>query len=166
MRPNRVVSSSSWTSNSAEAGRYLEAICHAVGLAVYEQLLSRVEALPGVVAASAARMTVLSGGARSTVVSSDGRAIEADHRNALGVRGNVVSRRYFETMNIPIVRGRSFTAADGPAAERVTIVSQSLADRLWPNEDPLGKPVRDEDNRLLTIVGVVPDTVYTSTARA
>ncbi len=133
------------------------------GLAVYEQILSRVEALPGVVAASAARMTVLSGGARSTVVSSDGRAIEADNRNALGVRGNVVSRRYFETMNIPIVRGRSFTVADGPAAERVTIVSQSLADRLWPNEDPLNKPVRDEGNRLLTIVGVVPDTVYTST---
>ena len=133
------------------------------GLAVYEQLLSRVEALPGVVAASAARMTVLSGGARSTVVSSDGRAIEPDNRNALGVRGNVVSRRYFETMNIPIVRGRSFTVADGPAAERVTIVSQSLADRLWPNEDPLNKPVRDEGNRLLTIVGVVPDTVYTST---
>ncbi len=133
------------------------------GLAVYEQLLSRVEALPGVVAASAARMTVLSGGARSTVVSSDGRAIEPDNRNALGVRGNVVSRRYFETMNIPIVRGRSFAAADGPGAERVTIVSQSLADRLWPNEDPLGKPVRDDGNRLLTIVGVVPDTVYTST---
>ena len=43
------------------------------GLAVYEQILSRVEALPGVVAAAAARMTVLSGGARSTAVSTDGR---------------------------------------------------------------------------------------------
>jgi putative ABC transport system permease protein len=76
------------------------------GLAMYEQILSRVEALPGVVAAGAARMTVLSGDARSTAVSTDGRPLERDHSNALGVRANVVSRRYFETMNIPILRGR------------------------------------------------------------
>ena len=63
-------------------------------LAVYEEILSRVEALPGVVAASAARMTVLSGSARSTAVSTDGRPIEKDFRNALGVRANVVSHRY------------------------------------------------------------------------
>ena len=114
------------------------------GLAVYEQILSRVEALPGVVAASAARMTVLSGGARSTAVSTDGRPIEKDNSNALGVRANVVSHRYFETMNIPILRGRPFDTSDGPNTPRVTIVTKSLADRLWPNEDPIGKTLRDE----------------------
>ncbi len=133
------------------------------GAAVYEQILSRIEALPGVVAASAARMTVLSGGARSTAVSTDGRPIEADHGNALGVRANVVSRRYFETMNIPFLAGRSFSASDGPKTPRVTIVSKSLADRLWPREDPLGKLLRDETQQLQAVVGVVPDTVYTST---
>jgi hypothetical protein len=107
------------------------------GLAVYEQILSRVEDLPGVVAASAARMTVLSGGARSTAVSADGRPIERDNSNALGVRANVVSHRYFETMNIPILQGRPFNASDGPKTPRVTIVTKSLADRLWPNENPL-----------------------------
>jgi predicted permease len=132
------------------------------GLAVHEQILSRVEALPGVVAAAAARMTVLSGGARSTAVSTDGRPIEKDNSNALGVRANVVSRRYFETMNIPIVRGRPFDASDGPNTMRVTIVTRSLADRLWPHEDPVGKTLRDENNRLQVIVGVVPDTVYTT----
>ena len=111
---------------------------------MYEQILSRVEALPGVVAASAARMTVLSGGARSTAVSTDGRPIEKDNSNALGVRANVVSHRYFETMNIPILRGRPFNASDGPHTDRVTIVTKSLADRLWPNEDPIGKTLRDE----------------------
>jgi hypothetical protein len=40
-------------------------------------------------------------------------------------------------MNIPILRGRSFASSDGPGTPRVTIVSQSLIDRLWPNEDPL-----------------------------
>jgi putative ABC transport system permease protein len=133
------------------------------GLAVYEQILSRVEALPGVVAAAAARMTVLTGSARSTAVSTDGRVIERDNSNALGVRANVVSRRYFETMNIPILRGRPFTTLDGPKTPRVTIVTRSLADRLWPNEDPIGKSLRDETTQLQVIVGVVPDTIYTST---
>ena len=67
-----------------------------------------------------------------------------DNSNALGVRANVVSRRYFETMNIPILRGRPFNASDGPDTPRVTIVTKSLADRLWPNEDPIGKTLRDE----------------------
>jgi putative ABC transport system permease protein len=131
------------------------------GVAVYEQILSRVEAVPGVVAAAAARMTVLSGSARSTAVSTDGRPLERDNSNALGVRANVVSRRYFETMGIPIVRGRDFSAADGAGTPRVTIVTKSLADRLWPGQDPLGKALRDE-SRQQVVVGIVPDTVYTS----
>jgi predicted permease len=133
------------------------------GSAVYEQILSRIEALPDVVAAGAARMTVLSGAARSTAVSTDGRPIEKDNSNALGVRGNTVSRRYFETMNIPILRGRPFTTSDGPKTPRVTIVTKSLADRLWPDEDPIGKALRDESTQVQVIVGVVPDTVYTTT---
>ena len=133
------------------------------GLAVYEQILSRVEALPGVVAAGAARMTVLSGDARSTAVSTDGHPIEKDNSNALGVRANVVSHRYFETMNIPILQGRPFQASDGPNTPRVTIITRSLADRLWPNEDPIGKALWDESAHLQVIVGVVPDTVYTTT---
>jgi predicted permease len=135
----------------------------AAGSALYEQILSRVQALPGVVAASAARMTVLSGGARSTAVSTDGRPLEKDNSNALGVRANVVSHRYFDTMNIPILRGRGFDASDGSAAPRVTIVTRSLADRLWANEDPVGKTLRDETGQLRAVVGVAADTIYTST---
>jgi putative ABC transport system permease protein len=133
------------------------------GLAVYEQILSRIEAIPGVVAAAAARMTVLSGSARSTAVSTDGRPLESDNSNALGVRSNVVSRRYFDTMNIRALHGRLFNTSDSHDTPRVTVVTRSLADRLWPNEDPTGKTLRDESNRLQVIVGVVPDTVYTST---
>jgi predicted lysophospholipase L1 biosynthesis ABC-type transport system permease subunit len=124
------------------------------GLALYEQILSRVEALPGVVAAGAARMTVLSGGARSTAVSTDGRPLARDNSNALGVRANVVSHRYLDAMNIPILHGRGFDRSDGPRTARVTIVTRSLADQLWPHEDPIGKTVRDESNQLLAIVGV------------
>jgi predicted permease len=132
------------------------------GLAVYEQILSRVEALPGVVAASAARMTVLSGGARSTAVSTDGRPLEKDNRNALGVRANVVSHGYFETMNIPFLRGRPFNESDRPGTARVAVVTKSLANRVWPNTEPIGMTFWDERNEF-QVVGVVPDTVYTST---
>jgi hypothetical protein len=52
------------------------------GLAAYEQILSRVEALPGVVAAGAARVTVLSGGARTTAISTDGRPMQSDAATA------------------------------------------------------------------------------------
>jgi predicted permease len=103
---------------------------------------------------------VLSGTWRLTDVSTDGRPIERG--NALGVRANVVSHRYFETMNIPILRGRPFHASDGPKTTRVTIVTQSLAQRLWPKDDPIGRTLRDASNQL-QVVGVVPDTVYTST---
>ena len=136
------------------------------GAAVYEQVLSRVESLPGVVAAAAARMTVLSGSARSTAVSTDGRPIERDNSNALGVRVNVVSRRYFETMGIPVLRGRAFACVRWSSHDAVAIVTKSLADRLWPNEDPIGKTLRGESAQPQVIVGVVPDTVYTSYARA
>ena len=133
------------------------------GSAVYQELLSRVEALPGVAAAGAARMVVLSGGARSTAVSTDGHPLKDDDSNALAVRANVVSRRYFETLNIPILRGRPFSASDRLGTPRVAIVTRSLADRLWPRQDPLGKTLHGEGNQLQLVVGVVPDTVYTTT---
>jgi predicted permease len=132
------------------------------GLAVYEQILSRVEALPGVVSAAAARMTVLSGGARSTGVTRGDRPLDSNNVG-VGVRANVVSHRYFETMNVTILRGRVFNASDSAKTPLVTIVNKRLADRLWPGEDPIGKTVRDEDKRILTVIGVVPDTVYTTT---
>ena len=57
---------------------------------------------------------------------------------------------------------RAFDTADGPQTTRVTIVTKSLADRLWPNENPVGKSLWDENNHMV-IVGVVPDMVYTTT---
>jgi predicted permease len=133
------------------------------GSTVYQAILSRVEALPGVAAAGAARMVVLSGGARSTAVSTDGHPLKDDNSNALAVRANVVSRRYFETLNIPILRGRPFSPSDRLGTPRVAIVTRSLADRLWPRQDPLGKTLHGEGHQLQIVVGVVPDTVYTTT---
>ena len=147
-----------------QAGGYFEGGPQGIdaGVAVYEKILSGIEALPGVAAASAARMTVLSGGHRATAVSTDGRPLQKDQSNALSVRANVVSHRYFQTMQIPVLQGRAFDALDGPATARVTVVTKSLADRAWPHQEPIGKTFWDE-RRQFQVVGVVPDTVYTST---
>ena len=128
----------------------------------YEQILSRVKALPGVPAASAARMTVLSGGARSTAVSTDGRPLEKDNSNALGVRANVVSHRYFETMNIPVLRGRPFNVSDRPGNRPGDSGHEVVGGPALAKRGAHRKGIR-EDRQELQVVGVVPDTVYTST---
>ena len=105
-------------------------------------------AAPGVAAAGAARVTVLSGGARTVSISVDGQRIREDGANGLDVRLNVVSDGYLRALGIPIARGRDFTPDDGPASVPVAIVSESLAARLWPGLEPLGKIIGDgEEHR-------------------
>ena len=129
------------------------------GLAAYEQILSRIEALPGVVAVGAARVMVLSGGARTTTISTDGRPPQQDGSNTLTARANVVTHRYLDAMRTPVVRGRSFDPSDRPGTQRVAVVSQSFAKRLWGNDDPIGRRFGSTSDQL-QVVGVVPDTVY------
>ena len=144
-----VVDLSSDASYSPEAGQ-----------ALYARVLEQVNALPGIVSAGAARVTVLSGTTRTLPVSVDGQPPRADRSNVIPVRGNAVSERYLETMGIPILRGRGFQRSDDQAAVRVAIVSRSLADRLWPSVDPIGQTFVSLAR--LEVVGVVPDTVYLS----
>ncbi|MCG8455161.1 MAG: ADOP family duplicated permease [Holophagales bacterium] len=85
----------------------------------------------------------------------------------LGPRARMamVSPEYFETLGVPILAGRAFTAADGAEAPKVVIVNQRLAERQWPGENPLGRKLvmldgedPNSSERLgLRVVGVVPD---------
>ena len=81
---------------------------------------------------------------------------------------STIGEGFFSMMDIRLVRGRDFTELDGPGSEPVAIVSESLAARLWPAEDPLGKrvrPIAERDRgepapvpgRYITVVGVVED---------
>ena len=73
----------------------------------------------------------------------------------------VASEGYFETVRIPLRRGRWFSESDGPDAPHVAVISEAVAQQNWPNQDPLGQTIEfgnmDGDLRLLTIVGVVGD---------
>jgi putative ABC transport system permease protein len=70
-----------------------------------------------------------------------------------------VSPGYFQTIGIPLVRGRDFRATDGPGAPHAVIVNRKVADRFWPNEDPIGKRLQlGSSEPPATVVGVARDT--------
>src|SRR6185436_14394649 len=84
------------------------------------------------------------------------------------VNFEAVTPGYFQTMSVPLRRGRDFSSIDRAAAPRVAIVSDNLAARLWPAQNPIGKRLvdsfeRGKDGRpsqLRTVVGVVGAVHY------
>jgi putative ABC transport system permease protein len=73
----------------------------------------------------------------------------------------IASEEYFRAMDIPLVRGRLFQESDGPDAPHVAVISQSLANAKWPDQDPIGRFVQfgnmDGDLRGFRIIGIVGD---------
>ena len=73
----------------------------------------------------------------------------------------VASRAYFQTMAVPLVRGRMFGDQDGWNSPHVAVISESLARRRWPNQDPIGQMIEfgnmDGNLKPLTIIGIVGD---------
>src|SRR5215813_10395843 len=99
-----------------------------------ESLRDRVAALPGV--QSVAFSTRTSNGRRTTLGTNTQQS-----QSVVRANYTMVSSNYFDTMGIPIIRGRAFTEAELRANAAVTVVSEATAKRLWPGEDPLGKRV-------------------------
>src|SRR5262249_47761908 len=78
---------------------------------------------------------------------------------------NTVDLNYFETMNIPVTRGRDFTLMDREGSSGVVIVNEKLARDYWPNAEVLGKHVRlPGEKQRRQIVGVVKTTIYSRLA--
>ena len=129
----------------------------------YEQLVERLEALPGVESAAAGSSLLLSRLPASASISIEGRPpLPANARN-IPVPYDSVTPEYFSTLQIPLRSGRMFTRADGPQSQPVVIVNEAFVRRFFPGEDPLGRRVTFGDpaqpgTRWQTIVGVVADT--------
>jgi putative ABC transport system permease protein len=127
-------------------------------VAFYQELQSRLVALPGVEAAGAASGLPL-GGWIEFELDLEGRASEAERQPQAG--GLVVSNSYFQVIQVQPARGRVFLDGDGRAASPVAVVNESFAGKFWPGEEAVGKRVRviEEDGagRWLSVVGVVPD---------
>lgn len=143
-----------------------------------ERLLERLRALPGVVEAGGVDVLPMAGREGSSggfliVRTDDRRAQQVETlRDLVPLFGDttrtgdatfrVASAGYFRAMGIPLVRGRLFDERDSADAPHVALISESLARRRWPNEDPIGVRIQfggvDGDLRVFTIVGIVGDT--------
>ena len=121
----------------------------------YQQLLERIRLLPGVEAAGCVSVLPLAGG-----ISWGGITIEgydaASGQNMIQADQRIAGIGYFETMKIPLLRGRFFTEQDTKESLPVVVIDENMARTYWPNEDPVGKRLkRGGDSPWMTIVGVV-----------
>jgi putative ABC transport system permease protein len=125
----------------------------------YQQLISAIETLPGVRSVAGINQLPLQGTYWAVLLTFEGRP-PAPPGEAPAAQSRVVTPGYFQTMEIPVSRGRAFTQRDDAGALGVAVVNETLARMHWPDEDPIGKRITTEDpanSAWLTIVGVVGD---------
>ncbi len=130
----------------------------------FQTVLERVRALPGVRSAGFTSVLPLTSNAGvDAFVGMAGFVPEGVVRPGIqyAALDCVVSPGYFETMRIPLLRGRRFNDQDGPQAPPVALINETMARKFWPNQDTLGKRFRlnlgSGNFRLFQIVGVVRD---------
>nr|MBA3242299.1 ABC transporter permease [Acidobacteriota bacterium] len=139
----------------------LEGYDAARGRVFQEQLLERVRALPEVRAASLAEFVPLGGGVNTTPLYFEGEPDAESFNEDTALLHSAVSPDYFKTMGIAIVRGREFNQQDTASSPRVIIVNETLARRIAPDGNPLGKRLRmDSKGDYLEVVGVARDIKY------
>ena len=121
-----------------------------------EEALARIRSLPGVVSASVASYVPFGGFGQGIEFEVVGRPLQPGERQ--GAPFTAVSRDYFSTMQIGLVKGRFFDFTDAHGSSTSVVVSQTMAGQLWPDEDPIGKKLQLGEQRTVgTIVGVVND---------
>jgi putative ABC transport system permease protein len=124
-----------------------------------DDIVRRVEALPGVTSAMASNMVPLSGGGSGGAVVPEGVAFEAGKEPQISY--HAVTPHLLKTLNVPLVAGRDFTEAEGHGRSGVAIVNGVFAKRLWPNRnDVVGQRFRlvgDNERQWITVIGVVGD---------
>jgi len=114
--------------------------------AFYTELIERAKALPGVQYASVSNIFPLSGNSWETGISPEGvDPNDDDLRDS--VLYYIAGVDHFDVLGIDIVRGRKFDERDVPGAQRVVIIDETMAQKYWPGEDPLGKRITMEWER-------------------
>jgi putative ABC transport system permease protein len=158
-RPERLLSTGAW----APEDRYPEA---PQWRAFYQEVLRRVRSLPGVESAAVVSVRPLSGPTGwDFPFTLEGQSEPEARHNPL-VNLQAVSADYFRTMGIAVKRGRAFAETDAAGQPGVVVVSESLARRCWPGQDPLGRRLKVPQSNSpyhqawLSVVGVVADARY------
>jgi len=122
-------------------------------LRLYETLLDRMNAVPGVESATLSRLRLFSGRWPRPFTVSGQRTTPASPQAFC----HPIGPRFFETMRIPILLGREFSRADQERAPRVAIINQSVARTQFPDANPIGRMVRFDEGEPYMVVGVVKD---------
>ncbi len=127
----------------------------------YKELEQRVRALPGVQNASLALSVPMGENIAAAGVYIEGRPLPPGQQPPT-VTYNQVDASYFDTMRVPLLRGRAFTENDNEKAPLVAIVNQTMANQFWPNEDPIGKrfSLKAATGPFAQIIGVATDGKY------
>ncbi len=130
----------------------------AQGIQFYKTLLDRVRALPGVESASLANSAPMGFISNVDSLAIDGYQFPEGQPNPV-VQWNAVSPDYFKTLRITLHSGREFTDADNQDAGYVAAVSEGMARKYWPNQDPIGRVFRigSDMKHDVRIVGVAQD---------
>jgi len=123
-----------------------------------EDILQRIEALPGVQSAFASGLIPATGGAAGGGIVVEGRPVErGSEPNGLYAG---VSEHFFTTLDIRLISGRSFTAGEARDSTPVAVINQTMAQRLWPGATALGQRFRyahDSTGPWFTVIGIAPD---------
>lgn len=137
-------------------------------LQLLEELVAQLEAAPGIAGATPVNTPPFAGtgGWDAPEFTAEGQsATRAAANPALNLE--VIHPNYFATFEVTLVRGRGFTEADRGGAPEVAVVSEDVAGRTWPGEDPIGKRIKlgrldttDETSGWRTVVGVARPTRY------
>jgi putative ABC transport system permease protein len=124
----------------------------------YQQLLGRIETLPGVESAGATLALPIQGHTWRTAFNIDGRVFRSPSEQPQA-DARIVSNNYFEVMKIPLRSGRYFSHRDTKDSTHVAVINETLARRYWPHEDPKGRFIEMSafGAGRCEIVGVVAD---------
>ena len=122
----------------------------------YNRVLEEIKSLPGVESAGIIENLFVDNTPEQTLTVEGGAGTISER---LRFRSDEVSGGFFKALGTPLLRGRFFSAEDGPDAPRVAIINDAMARRLWPGRDPLGEKLKlgpgDSDGVEFTVVGVV-----------
>ena len=126
----------------------------------HQRVVEQLQQVPGVKSASLVRGLPFSGNGGTTKIILPDREPPPKGMEP-EVMFNTAMPNYFETIGIPLLKGRLFGNEDQPKTPGVVVINQTMAQKFWPNQDPLGKQIKfAQDSTTATVVGVVGDAKH------
>lgn len=126
----------------------------------FKQLEEKLASLPGVRSVTASNIGIIGDGHSGATLHVLGHPYEEDPAR---VQTNAVGADFFETLGIPILQGRAFNGHDTATSPKVAVVNRALAQKFFPNENPIGKTFETDPEDVggpIQIVGIAADTRY------